>query len=139
MRYARWHESMETGDREVDEQHRALYDLVNDLNASVLLDEGHQGESDALQRIVTYAATHFASEEALMERFSYPKTEEHKIAHSEFAQTAQRLVGEHTAGRGPGIRELAAFMEEWLAEHIANFDQPMVEYVRAARLGASGV
>ena len=139
MRYARWHESMETGDREVDEQHRALYDLVNDLNASALLDEGHQGESAALQRIVKYAGTHFASEEALMERFSVPESAQHKIAHRDFAKTAQRLVGEYAAGRGPDIRELAAFMEEWLAEHIANFDQPMVEYVRAARLGASGV
>ena len=49
MRYARWHESLETGDREVDDQHRALYDLVNDLNASALLGEGQQSESDALQ------------------------------------------------------------------------------------------
>ena len=139
MRYARWHESLETGDREVDNQHRALYDLVNDLNASALLDEGQQNESDALQRIVTYAATHFASEEALMERFSYPQLSEHKSAHDDFARSAQGLASEHAAGRGPGIRDLATFMEEWLVEHIANFDQPMVEYVRACRLAAGSV
>jgi hemerythrin-like metal-binding protein len=92
-----------------------------------------------LQRIVTYAATHFASEEALMERFSYPDLADHRTAHSDFAASAQGLVSEHTAGRGPSIRDLAAFMERWLVEHITNFDQPMVEYVRARGLAADAV
>ena len=88
---------------------------------------------------MTYATTHFASEEALMERFSYPEYARHKAVHGDFAREAQGLVGENASGRGPGIRELAAFMEEWLAQHIANFDQPMVEYVRACRSQADGV
>jgi hemerythrin-like metal-binding protein len=104
-----------------------------------VLGEGQQSESDALQRIVTYAATHFASEEALMERFSYPDLADHRTAHSDFAASAQGLVSEHTAGRGPSIRDLAAFMERWLVEHITNFDQPMVEYVRARGLAADAV
>ena len=33
MRVVRWHESLETGEPDVDAQHRALYVLVNDLNA----------------------------------------------------------------------------------------------------------
>ena len=133
MRYARWHESLETGDPEVDGQHRALYDLVNDLNASALLGEGEQSETDALQRIVRYTATHFGTEEALMERYSYPGFHEHKSVHTDFAGTAQSLLWEHAAGRGPSISDLAAFMENWLVDHIAAFDQPMVDHVRACR------
>jgi hemerythrin len=30
-------------------------------------------------------------------------------------------------------------MERWLVEHITNFDQPMVEYVRARGLAADAV
>jgi methyl-accepting chemotaxis protein len=138
MRYARWHDSLATGDAEVDGQHRALYELVNDLNASDLLGVGHQAESEALQRIVQYAASHFGTEKALMERFEYPGIAEHVALHDEFAEAAQGLLAEHIAGRGPNIHELAAFMEEWLETHIGTVDQPMVQHVRAARLRDEG-
>ena len=133
MRYARWHESLATGDPAVDSQHRALYDLVNDLNASAVLGMEHQGESEALQRIVNYASNHFGAEEALMRRFNYPGLGEHTAVHTDFAGTAHSLVLEHAAGRGPGIKELADFMEDWLETHIATFDQPMVDHVNACR------
>jgi len=133
MRYARWQSSLETGDREVDNQHRALYELVNDLNASAVLSRGHKGEGEALGRIVSYALHHFSSEEALMRRYDYPGLGEHSAAHAEFAEAAEGLVAAHFVGTGRSMRELAEFMEEWLETHITRFDQPMVEFVRAAQ------
>lgn len=139
MRYARWNESLETGDPEVDGQHRALYDLVNDLNVSALLGVGHDGEREALQRILGYTTRHFVSEEALMRRFAYPGVGEHSAVHTDFTGAARGLVAEHASGKGPNIRELAEFMEHWLELHIASFDQPMVAHVRACRLRVQGI
>jgi hemerythrin len=133
MRVVKWHESLETGDPEVDAQHQALYILVNDLNADSLLRDSRAHASHALARILRYATTHFATEEALMSRSSYPDAERHMSIHREFAEKATQMVAEHDAGAGMSVRELAAFMEQWLETHIGEEDKRLVEHVRARR------
>jgi hemerythrin len=138
MRYARWHESMETGYPKVDNQHRALYELVNDLNASSMLGASQERETDALSRIVRYASQHFATEEELMRRFDYSGMAEHCAVHAEFAEAVQGLVAARATGKGHSMRELAEFMENWLATHVSTFDRPLVDYVRAQPAHDSG-
>ena len=133
MRVVKWNESLETGDPEVDSQHRALYVLVNDLNADSLFGDNREHASQALARILRYATTHFRTEEQLMSRTSYPDTEHHVAIHRDFAQQATKMVAEHDAGHGKSVRELAAFMENWLETHIGEEDKPLIAHVRASR------
>ena len=133
MRVAKWQESLETGDVEVDNQHRALYVLVNDLNADALLGDDPTQSARALERILRYATTHFATEEQLMERSGYPQAEQHIAIHNEFTRAAAEMVAAHNAGHGLTARELAQFMENWLEEHIQKEDRPLIGHVRAWR------
>ena len=130
MRYMRWNESLVTGDEIVDAQHRELFDLVNDLNAATLLDFGDESTTAALNRILTYVTTHFATEEALMLRTDYPNSECHRSIHRDFAAAAQDLVRQQARGEGMTIGQLAAFMEEWLETHIAEEDLLLIRHVR---------
>jgi hemerythrin-like metal-binding protein len=133
VHYAKWSEALETGDPEVDEQHRALYDLVNDLNASAVMGGDRALVEGSLERILRYAATHFATEEALMERSSYPLSREHIKLHRAFAQAATEKVAAHLAGHDVTLPELARFMEDWLDEHIEQQDRPLIAHVRKWR------
>jgi hemerythrin-like metal-binding protein len=124
---------LQTGDPEVDNQHRALYVLVNDLNADALIGGDRTMASKALARILEYATTHFATEERLMVRTSYPDAEHHVAAHREFAREATELVEAHDAGHGKSLRDLAEFMENWLETHIGEEDKRLIHHVRASR------
>jgi hemerythrin len=130
MRYAKWNDALLTGDTEVDAQHRALYDLVNDLSADALLDDNPALTEIELERILRYAANHFATEESLMDRTEYPRRAEHIAIHHEFARAATDMVEAHLSGDGPTLPDLAAFMEDWLEHHIHDEDMPLVEHVR---------
>jgi hemerythrin-like metal-binding protein len=133
VHYARWSKQLETGDPEVDQQHRALYALVNDLNAGALI-SGEAGAIDsALERILRYVSTHFATEEALMERYAYPAAEEHIAIHRDFAQAATGKVTAHLAGETVSLPELAQFMQQWLDTHIDQHDRPLIAHVRRQR------
>lgn len=133
MRYAKWNDALLTGDTEVDAQHRALYDLVNDLNADALLGDNPALTEVELERILRYAANHFATEESLMERSGYPRAAEHIAIHHDFAKAATDMVEAHLSGHGPTLGDLATFMEDWLEHHIHDEDQPLVKHVRQWR------
>ena len=131
MRYIPWNPALETGNAEVDEQHRALYALVNDLNAAALVDIDDTQIAHQLARILRYAVTHFATEQALMEESGYPRAEAHMAIHNDFADAAEELARAYGSGTGTSAVELAIFMQDWLETHIREEDRPLVEYLRA--------
>lgn len=122
---------METGYSDVDAQHRALYSLVNDLNAWSVLGNDRAHATAALERIVRHTAAHFQDEEALMIHSAYPRTQEHMASHRAFSHNVTEMIAAHHEGRGPSVRELATFMEEWLETHIRCEDQLLVQHVRS--------
>ncbi len=65
-----WDEAFVTGLSSVDEQHRSLVDLFNELNHSLFGGtETSEQELEALfRRLTDYAQHHFADEEGLMGR-----------------------------------------------------------------------
>jgi hemerythrin len=134
VHYAKWNEALETGDAIVDDQHRSLYALVNDLNADTLLGRNPALAEVELERILRYATEHFATEESLMQLSAYPRTAAHSAVHREFAEQATGMVAAHLEGHGPTLQDLAEFMQSWLDSHIRDEDQPLIEHVRAAGL-----
>ncbi len=137
MRYIRWSSELETGDHEVDEQHRVLHSMVNDLNASVLVGADSRHAVAALQRILRHTVTHFESEEALMARCEYPRIQEHVATHREFSEGVASLLRAQRAGEGPTVEELAYHMETWLETHIRGEDRLLVDHIRARKIGDS--
>jgi hemerythrin len=131
VRYMRWHEGLETGDCDVDEQHRAIHAMANDLNARSLFGENRELTASALERLMDQVTSHFQCEEALMARASYPRAEEHTALHRAFTQTVFEMVGAQESGHGPTIRELAACLESWLETHVRQEDQLLVAHLRS--------
>jgi hemerythrin len=122
---------METGYDDVDDQHRALYSLVNDLNACAVLGNDRAHATAALERIVGHTVTHFQDEEALMLHSAYPRIQEHIASHRAFSRNVAEMIAAHRENRGPSVRELAEFMDQWIENHIRSEDQLLVRHVRA--------
>jgi hemerythrin len=131
VRYLRWHEELETGDCDVDEQHRALHTMVNDLNARSLFGDNRDLTRSALERLLDHTTSHFQCEEDLMARLEYPRAEEHIALHRAFAQTVAEMLASQNSGHGPTIKELATCLEAWLQTHIRGEDKLLVEHIRA--------
>lgn len=122
---------METGYSDVDAQHRALYSLVNDLNACAVLGNDPARSTAALERIVRHTITHFQDEEALMIHSAYPRVQEHIASHRAFSRSVADLIAAHRQGRGPSVQELATLMDDWLETHIRSEDQQLIQHVRS--------
>lgn len=142
MPYMEWQAALETGQAQIDEEHRALVAALNRLHAAA--DRDRAEVERALAFLRDYTVTHFAAEEELMLRHRYPGTAAHFAAHADLVLRLSDLLAEHRAvrqepGKGAGEGALAgvlAFLESWLVEHILRQDQDLGSFLQQRGVGA---
>lgn len=127
-----WQPRYETGIPEIDEDHRRLVGLINDLD-DVLEDDGDlQRIGMVIDALVDYTDYHFTREEALMAKVGYAEVVEHTLAHAQFGHFLGELVGACMLQPGrdtaSGVRD---YLQEWLVDHILVEDMKFVALVRA--------
>lgn len=131
MAIAIWNDAYLTGDALVDQQHRNLFQMVNDLHEAVVSGKGKEVLKPTLKKLATYTVEHFATEERLMQRAGYPGYTGHKAKHEALAGQATKLIGDYEAGRAVLTITLSQFLADWLRHHINEEDKGMITWLRA--------
>ncbi|MGE5518041.1 MAG: bacteriohemerythrin [Bacteroidota bacterium] len=93
-----WLTSLTLGIGGFDDDHRHLFDLLNELNASIAV--GNQSGVRALfDELQLAASEHFRHEEEVMARTGYPRAVAHMAEHDRARQALSMLHGEIVRGR----------------------------------------
>ncbi len=121
-KYIEWSDKLSVGIQEIDEQHKYLVDLVNDLNVALLTTGGTKAAEETLDKLIQYTQTHFVVEESLMRILGYPEYESHKKHHEDLIRHILdfklKLVDTGRVSRS----ELMEFLHKWLTGHIMHED-----------------
>jgi hemerythrin len=128
--YAEWDPSLETGDEQVDAEHRDIYSLVAQMQQAVESGGDDELVDASLTHILSYVQTHFAHEEQLMEAAGYQDLPHHRQLHEAFAEQVKMLAAERLHGEIVSAAGLTEFMHVWLVEHIDREDRRLVECLR---------
>jgi hemerythrin len=124
-----WTPSLSTGNEVLDEQHKALFRWLAELD-SAASDERTLFGAYAMTRLKNYTRSHFAAEEALMKASGYPGLAEHIAEHESFRA---RLADLHLKSIGEDISaETVKFLTDWLTNHIAKSDMAYAPYLKSA-------
>ncbi|MBU1425780.1 MAG: diguanylate cyclase [Gammaproteobacteria bacterium] len=118
-----WHNSYACGEPIIDDEHRKLFELANNLIDSAFTRNENPREFDAdLERLLAHVVQHFADEEAILARHHYNDLEAHAHDHKVLIEHAQKLRDSALAG-GVTIGELVSFLaEEVVAQHMLKTD-----------------
>lgn len=130
MAVAIWSDAYLTGDATVDQQHRNLFQMVNDLHEAVVSGKGKDVLKPTLKRLATYTVEHFATEERLMQRAGYPGLPGHKAKHETLAGQATKLIADYDTGKAVLSITLSTFLADWLRHHINEEDKGMITWLR---------
>ena len=118
----RWRKSYECGHPVIDEQHRELFDISNDLINSVLVRKPKMDIESLLRDLVDHIRHHFTTEEQVLARTSYPLTQEHRDIHRVLLARASDLEDRYRAGR-LAVSDLVGFISyEVISAHIMTED-----------------
>jgi hemerythrin len=124
-----WSDDLSVGIQEIDEQHKVLVNLVNEMHDAV---KGHDAGGHAmsvLDMLVDYTRIHFAVEESLMRIFEYPKYADHKQQHEQLLREVLTLRAELQSGKERIGLKLLHFLRMWLANHIQESDKDYTPYM----------
>jgi len=117
-----WQDSYSVKVLAMDNQHKKLFDLVNELHDAMCSGHGRDVAGDILRRLIDYTVQHFSAEEALLERYRFPGLAAHRAEHKALTSKVHEFKKEFDAGTCDVIR-LAKFLRYWLKDHIQNVDQ----------------
>lgn len=133
-----WNDHFNTGLPEIDHQHRRLVELLNLFAAQVATDLSLDRAKAVYADLVAYALSHFAAEEAMMNRYfpDAPEAEEHKVLHQRFAEALKsHETGLNEEGGLTRIDAALSSLTYWLVEHILRSDRHMGHLVHAIKAG----
>ncbi len=125
-----WQEEYSVGIREIDEQHKQLVAMVNDMHQALAQGKGREILGDILNKLIAYTQYHFGSEEALMEKYGFPDFPAHRQAHASMTAQAQALHEEFAGSDIKRSIEVARFLQQWLNKHILETDKKYSSFLK---------
>lgn len=129
-----WNDSLAVGHPLIDGQHREIFTRFHAFMEGCDQKRGAAELRELFTFLESYTASHFAAEEALMERLAYPHLADHRTQHRKFIATFAELQQE-LAKSGPTVLVLvrtSKTMVYWLTEHIRNTDHQLAAFLRDA-------
>ncbi len=134
MRFG-WTPSMSVGNDELDNDHKHLAEIINEIYAPSLSDRSlRELLVTVLQKLINYTETHFRREEAFLEQRGYPYLAEHKAAHAGLEEEVKALLAKVQEDEGGGLRHAAHDGDHDLPAQLAL--QPHRQRRYGLRLGA---
>jgi PAS domain S-box-containing protein/hemerythrin-like metal-binding protein len=135
-----WNENFNTGVAKIDEQHRKLVQLLNQLASHIAFKSDLPALNIIFAELADYAVYHFQTEEAIWHAnlADDPLEASHKKVHDSFINAVIQLKGDD--GQKPMalvIEELLSFLTLWLASHILETDRYMAMVVLGIQSGMS--
>ncbi|MDR3289550.1 MAG: bacteriohemerythrin, partial [Peptococcaceae bacterium] len=127
-----WNAELETGNEEIDTQHKQLFKLTSNLVDACAKNQSPAVLSQTLDFLATYTVRHFADEEALQRRYHYPGYQKHKQLHDNFKETVGDLIAQYnTEGSSIDLSDKAnTVIVRWLIKHISQEDFKIAAYIR---------
>ena len=123
MPLVEWNDSYSVQNAVMDKQHQKLFDLLNNLHEAMGQGKGKEALPVVLASLVQYTKTHFADEEALLQKHNYPdlvtQKKEHAALIAQIADLQQQFQSEDFS-TGMKTRD---FLRRWLVDHIKGHDQ----------------
>ncbi len=130
MRNFQWKESFSVGNKEMDEQHKRFFSLLNNLHKCAGKQSGTKEEFRNIhQELYDYSDLHFQKEEELCRIIDYPGLERQVIQHQFFRDELQRLCEDFCKGKRIASEALLVFLRDWLMNHILQNDKKYTHYL----------
>lgn len=123
-----WTDELSVGIQEIDEQHKVLVNLLNELSQAIKEHHGNEACLNILDRLVDYTRIHFAVEESLMRIFDYADYENHKAEHEQLIEEVQAMRHEIEDDHRKISFKLLHFLKMWLTQHILSSDKEYSEH-----------
>ncbi len=126
-----WNDSIIIGVPSIDEDHKKLVEMLNELFAACFAAQGPAMLSKIVDELVSYTKYHFEHEEGILAEARYDKLEEHKAQHLELVKQVEKIQANLQQGATHKLsNDTLKFLNHWLTNHIQVEDKEFSPLLR---------
>ncbi|MFK5984226.1 MAG: bacteriohemerythrin [Pseudomonadota bacterium] len=126
-----WDPSYSVGVTALDDDHKHLIHLINQLDSAANYYTGSEFEEKALQEVVDYTKYHFDREEQLMKDNGYPDYDNHHKTHLKMIEKVNQVVEDYKKNPDYAINDTVKFLRDWLINHICKTDREYMDFFKS--------
>jgi hemerythrin-like metal-binding protein len=135
MPWISWEAELSVGVKELDDDHKQLMGMLNEIHESAAAGRNDQELSDLVEKMVANTKAHFEHEELLLAKAGYPDAPAHFQEHDWMIAKALSVQAAFRCGSASTLSaELLSFLRDWLIHHIRDVDK-----LYGPSLNASGI
>lgn len=125
-----WKQEYSLGIENIDNQHKRLIDIINELYSAFMEKSTEEKLLDVLYHLLDYTKYHFSTEEQLLVSSSYEMMKEHIAEHEEFINKVNGFIEDYNNGKKSLTYKLMGFLNSWLVNHIQDEDKKYIGHVQ---------
>ena len=125
-----WNENLSVKITSIDDQHKRLIDLINQLQDAMSSGDSRSVLGEIFDGLLNYTIEHFKFEQNLFETHGFPGTEEHLKEHDQFTQKVSDLHKQFVGSSNFMIGvDVMKFLTDWLVNHIQGVDKGYSDFL----------
>jgi hemerythrin len=127
-----WQDNYNLGIKLIDEQHRVLVRIINDLDDLLKNSFSREKLVALFSELVDYTKYHFSTEERLMKTRSYNSAQlsAHIRQHQQFVQQVKSLNEDSATYTREEAEWVLKYLTNWLINHILKVDRHLVDHLQ---------
>jgi hemerythrin len=127
-----WTDKLSVGVAVIDDDHKKLVGMVNELYDAMQAGHGRDKLGAVLDRLVQYTKFHFSREEKFFAETAYPDAAQHKQQHEALTRQVIDVQKKYAAGTAATLSvDVMHFLRDWLVKHIQGSDQAYRQHLNA--------
>jgi hemerythrin len=131
-----WNDSIVLGVPSIDEDHKKLVEMLNELFVACFASQGPTVLGGIVDRLVDYTKYHFKREERLLKEAGYEWLDGHVAEHEKMIGEVEEIQKELQGGSSHQLsNDTLKFLHHWLTDHIKSEDMEFGPLLRARHLG----
>jgi len=129
MAYFVWQESYSVNIQKIDEQHKKLVSMIDQLYEAMATGKSDYVLEKLLADLIEYTTTHFADEEELLQKHEYSEYSVHEEKHNDFIQQICDFEKQYREGSITLSLKMSLFLQDWLTNHILKMDKKYAPFL----------
>jgi hemerythrin len=128
MAILNWNESLSVKISSIDQQHKKLFDLINEFYDSMSQGSSKEKLMGVIKGLKDYTVVHFSNEEKIMKTINYSEFSNHKAEHDKFVATILDYEERYKSGKLILSLEVTNFIKNWITSHIMGTDKKYSDF-----------
>lgn len=130
MELVKWTDKFSVGIKEIDNQHRGLVIIINELFTYMSDGKAKDKLNEVFDHLTDYTRKHFSTEELMLYKYAYPDIDQHKSEHKKFIEKLENLKSDFSNNKITVSLEVLNFLKDWLINHIQKSDKKYETHIQ---------